>query len=54
MITMPSRLFNTIFKISAGALVFAAVLLGQFESAEVLGTVRDSTGAVVPKASVSF
>src|SRR5271157_3540118 len=41
-------------RILAGALLAAAALLGQFESAEVLGTVRDATGAVVPKASVTL
>jgi hypothetical protein len=35
-----------------GLFLPAALLLAQFETAEVLGTVRDNTGAVVPKASV--
>jgi hypothetical protein len=31
-----------------------ALLVGQFESAEVLGTVKDPTGAAVPKATVTL
>src|SRR5437899_12846149 len=41
-------------KLLAGTLLCAASALGQFESAEVLGTVRDATGAVVPRASVAL
>ncbi len=37
-----------------GCFLATAVLLGQFETAEVLGTVHDSTGAVVPKAAVTL
>ncbi len=35
-------------------MLIATSLFGQFETAEVLGTVHDSTGAVVPKADVSL
>ncbi len=34
--------------------LFATLLYGQFETAEVLGTVRDNTGSVVPKATVTL
>jgi hypothetical protein len=37
-----------------GCFLAAIVLYGQFETAEVLGTVHDSTGAVVPKADVTL
>jgi hypothetical protein len=37
-----------------GLLLPAALLWSQFETAEVLGTVRDNTGAVVPKANVTL
>jgi hypothetical protein len=35
-------------------LSFGALAFGQFETSEVLGTVRDSTGAVIPKATVTL
>jgi hypothetical protein len=41
-------------KILIGILLGAAALLAQFENAEVLGTVRDASGATVPKAAVSL
>ena len=37
-----------------GCFLAAILLYGQFETAEVLGTVHDSTGAVVPKADVTL
>src|SRR5438445_3737425 len=41
-------------RVLAATLLFAAISFGQFETAEVLGTVRDASGAVVPKASVTL
>src|ERR1700743_252357 len=38
----------------AGTLLLALPLLGQFETAEVLGTVHDPSGKAVPKASVTL
>jgi hypothetical protein len=35
-------------------LLLASVLFGQFETAEVLGTVRDPSGAAIPKANVTL
>jgi hypothetical protein len=49
-----SLIKSRLAKILTGALLCAATLLGQFETAEVLGTVRDPTGAVVPKAAVTL
>ena len=45
--------FTRLALLLAGFLV-ATLLFGQFETAEVLGTVHDATGAVVPKADVSL
>src|SRR5436309_12238404 len=36
------------------ALTVSSVLLAQFEAATVLGTIRDSSGAVVPRAKVTL
>src|ERR1700730_9729133 len=36
------------------ALAVPAVLLGQFEAATVLGTIRDASGAVVPHSKVTL
>src|SRR5690348_12474915 len=46
---------NQLTKIALlGCLLAAISLFGQFETAEVLGTVHDSSGAVLPKADVSL
>jgi hypothetical protein len=37
-----------------GCFLIASLLFGQFETAEVLGTVRDASGAVVPNADVTL
>ena len=37
-----------------GCLLLASLLSGQFETAEVLGTVRDASGGTIPKASVTL
>src|ERR1700726_5009852 len=37
-----------------GCSLIPAVLMGQFETAEVLGTVRDNTDSAVPKATVTL
>ena len=37
-----------------GCLLSASLLFGQFETAEVLGTVRDPSGSAVPKATVTL
>ena len=47
---MPSHLKTAVF---LGAM-FASSLFAQFDSAEVLGTVKDPSGAGVPKASVTL
>jgi hypothetical protein len=47
------RIFFSV-RILLGVLVGATGLLGQFETAEVLGTVRDASGAVLPKAAVTL
>ena len=41
-------------KLLFGGFLLAPLLFGQFDTAEVLGTVRDHTGAVVPKADVTL
>jgi hypothetical protein len=45
---------NRFTKVTLLTLLAATVLLAQFETAEVLGTVRDNSGSVVPKASVTL
>ena len=40
--------------LSIGFLLTARLLYGQFDTAEVLGTVRDPSGAAVPKAGVTL
>ena len=37
-----------------GVVFFAGTLLAQFDTGEVLGTVRDSSGAEVPQATVTL
>src|SRR5262252_4422895 len=37
-----------------GCVLITAPLFGQFDTAEVLGTVRDASGAPVPKAAVTL
>src|SRR5581483_6763013 len=44
----------TRFALLPACFLVATLLFGQFETAVVLGTVHDSTGAVVPKADVSL
>jgi len=40
--------------LSIGCFLIAGLLYGQFETAEVLGTVRDASGAAIPKADVTL
>src|SRR4030081_2370162 len=47
-------LFWHAMKNSLLALFFAAPLFAQFDPAEVLGTVRDNSGSVVPKATINL
>jgi hypothetical protein len=49
-----SSLRNSLSKILLGVILAAASLLAQFETAEVLGTVRDASGAVLPRATVTL
>jgi hypothetical protein len=42
------------FGVIAGVLIFSQIVYGQFETATVLGTVRDASGAVVPGVSVTL
>ena len=42
------------FTLLLGCFLATTTLLGQFETAEVLGTVHDSSGAVLPKANVTL
>src|SRR5260370_14454540 len=42
------------FKTLLAVILTAATLLAQFETAEVLGNVRDASGAAVPKAAVTL
>src|ERR1700681_4225841 len=49
-----SSLRNSSLKILLGVFLVAASLLAQFETAEVLGTVRDASGAVLPRATVTL
>jgi hypothetical protein len=51
---MNSLRISSSFRILLGILLGAAALLAQFETAEVLGTVRDASGPVLPKASVTL
>ena len=37
-----------------GCVLGASMLFGQFETAEVLGTVRDPSGGAIPKAAVTL
>ncbi len=45
---------NKLLRLSAALCVFACSAFGQFESSEVLGTVRDTSGAILPKATVTL
>ena len=57
--TISVRKGNLMTKISKttlllGGFFLAGLLYGQFETAEVLGTVRDPSGGAVPKATVTL
>src|SRR4051794_31098299 len=41
-------------KVFISTFLFACSLFGQFETAEVLGTIHDATGGGVPKASITL
>src|SRR5215469_11630581 len=45
---------RSIGRLLAGLLLAVSMLLAQFDAAEVLGTVRDASGSVVPKATVTL
>ena len=43
-----ARLVRTLMMVLSMALILAAIAFAQFDTATVLGTVNDSSGAVVP------
>ena len=45
---------TTFRRLLAGLFLTVPSMLGQFDAAEVLGTVRDASASVVPKATVSL
>jgi hypothetical protein len=45
---------TSVLKLALSATVFSAALWAQYEAAEVLGTVHDPAGAVIPNASVTL
>src|SRR5579884_4120080 len=51
---MRSLLSRFLFRLSALALMCCIAALAQFETAEVLGTIRDASGAGVPNAKVKL
>ena len=48
------RVYQTLVAVIVAALLFPAAALAQFDAATVLGTVRDSSGAIVPGATVTL
>src|SRR6266852_4855937 len=54
MVTFPQRgVFMTLLKSVAVSLFVSGVILAQTSTSQITGTVRDSTGAVVPGAQVT-
>src|SRR3954453_20930763 len=47
-------LLGNVFRVLAAALLVPAMAFAQFDAATVLGTVRDSSGAIVPGATVTL
>jgi Carboxypeptidase regulatory-like domain/TonB-dependent Receptor Plug Domain/TonB dependent receptor len=52
--SLPTRLFRTLTAVIAAALLLPASVFAQFDTATVLGTVKDSSGAVIPGATVTL
>src|SRR6476660_3439391 len=52
--SLSTRLFRTLMAVIAAALLLPASVFAQFDTATVLGTVKDSSGAVIPGATVTL
>ena len=52
--SLPTRLCRVLLAVSALALLLPGVALAQFDTATVLGAIKDSSGAVVPGATVTL
>jgi hypothetical protein len=52
--SLSTRLFRTLTAVMAAALLLPASVFAQFDTATVLGTVKDSSGAVIPGATVTL
>src|SRR4026209_3020281 len=52
--SLSTRLFRTLTALIAAALLLPASAFAQFDTSTVLGAVKDSSGAVVPGATVTL